>query len=180
MSSYITIDGLTFEDLLNNTIYNRDDISNINEKKYDKIPEYFVSMEGWPKYTNLKCSYCTLKINGILLFEPRSIDTDGRIETGPSICNFKCMLKNIERYPVQEYNNKLSLIKILHKRVTGYELENHSTNINKYELTKFGGMTSAKEFLRKIYDEYNNKLIYMKLFASNSEATNFINYIEEI
>lgn len=182
MSTYVKVSKLTYEDLIyNNAINNTTNDAEEPEKEYDKMPQFFEGLDNWPKNTNLKCSYCSLKIPGILLFIPSSIDPyNGSIGTGPSVCNFKCMIKSIESCSIQDYNNKLIMVRILHKRITGFDLESDTTNINKNELAKFGGVYSKKEFMKKIYDEYNNKKIYIKLFATKAEATNFIDYIEEI
>lgn len=180
MSGFIEITDITIDDLIGKSKCNDDIIENETKRVYDKLPYYFEGINNWPKYTNLKCGYCTLNIPGIPLFLPRSITSDGRIEVGASMCNFKCMLKIIEKYSVAEYNNALIRVKILHKKVTGYELENTTSNLNSLELTKFGGMVDEKTFYKKIYDEYDNKCIYYKLFANKAEANNFINYLEEI
>lgn len=182
MGSFIEIDGLTIDDLIgrikitSNTAryeYN-------GEKEYNRLPIYFKNKQEWPKYTNLNCGCCTLKIRGIPLFIPTSITPDGEIGVGASMCSFKCILKTIEKFSRNEYNNLLSLTKILHLKMTGYELENTNTDINPLELTKFNGTVTPKEFQKKIYDEHCNKKIYYELFANRGEANNFIEYFEEI
>jgi len=180
MSSFIEINDLTIDDLEGKSKYSFEVEEYEDEIVYDKLPYHFENMAVWPKYTNLKCGYCSLDIPGIPLFIPMSVTPEGKIEVGPSMCNFKCILKVIERYSINEYNNALVRLRVMHKRITGYELENSSSNINSLELDKFGGMLSTKVFRKRIYDEYDNKAIYYKMFASEREALNFINSFEEI
>lgn len=180
MSSFIEINDLTIDDLEGKAKYSTEVEEYYSEVEYDKLPYYFENIAVWPKHTNLKCGYCTLDIPGIPLFIPMSVTSEGKIEVGPSMCNFKCILKVIERYSVNEYNNALVRLKIMHKKITGYEMENFSSNLNSLELDKFGGMLTNRAFSKRIYDEYDNKDIYYKLFANEREAMNFINSFEEI
>lgn len=181
MCSFIEVNDLTVDDLIGRiTITTNNKREYADDDEYNKLPIYFESKDSWPKYTNLKCGYCTLEIRGIPLFVPRSITSDGRIEVGPSMCGFKCILKTIESFSKNEYNNVLSLVRILHRKMTGYELESITSDINRLELTKFNGTVTPKEFQKKIYDEHCNKKIYYELFANRGEANNFIEYFEEI
>lgn len=181
MCSFIEINDLTIDDLIGRIKITSDNkIEYQIGDDYQKLPVYFVDRMSWPKYTNLHCGYCTLSIPGVPLFIPRSITLDGKIEVGASMCGFKCILKTIEGFSKNEYNNLLTLVRILHKKFTGYELESITSDINKLELTKFNGTVTEREFRKKIYEEYCNKRIYYELFANRSEANNFIEYFEEL
>lgn len=181
MSTYVEIEGLTLDDLIGRINIQPNVKHEYNDdSEYTKLPIYFEGKQDWPKHTNLKCGYCTLDIHGLPLFVPRSITSDGRIEVGSSMCSFKCILKTIESFSKNEYNNLLGLVRILHRKMTGYELESVTSDINRLELTKFNGTVTPKEFQKKIYDEHCNKKIYYELFANRAEANIFIEYFEEI
>lgn len=181
MCSFIEINDLTIDDLIGRIKITSNNKAEYQEgDDYQKLPVYFEDKLKWPKYSNLMCGYCTLSIPGIPLFIPRSITPDGKIEVGASMCGFKCILKAIESFSRNEYNNLLALVRILHKRITGYELESTTSDINKLELTRFNGTVTEKEFRKKIYDEYCNKKIYYELFGNKAEANNFIEYFEEL
>lgn len=81
----LIIKGLTLKDL--NTI---DEHITTNENKfsYNSIPSEFISVEEWPKYTNLLCWHCDRSVSSYPKFIPKNPYTVNGSDRCSTLGNF--------------------------------------------------------------------------------------------
>lgn len=157
-------DIISIEDIFNQEIIEADNVDEEPEdlKKggfdcdgmWDKIPSTFTSLDNWPKQTNIRCWYCTLKFKSVPWFIIKSItqNAGGKVMnvTG-NFCSCGCLMGFVKKnYSKREhfdiYHNVYSLYTIMtgKKKLTILE----SPDI--YNLKFYGGSMSIEKYKEEL------------------------------
>ena len=135
--------------------------SNLDEQKnktYDPIPRSFTNVTEWVKSTNLLCWECGCSFSWSPVFIPTSITRSGTdpgthkpITPIGNYCSFMCARNWInEQLPRDKQWEKMELLKILHKLLTGESVLNIPNGPNKTQMQQYGGVLSVAEFQSRI------------------------------
>ena len=138
------------------------EIQQKNIKTYDKVPQYFTSINKWIKQTNISCWYCFNQIKSIPKFIPKTIElknikseTDKihNISTEGLFCSFNCAQSYIDEcYSKDMYDhiNKTNMLLfvyyLFHNKIISYIKPSPS----KYKMVHFGGNLSIQEYENEI------------------------------
>jgi hypothetical protein len=151
-------DIISIEDIFNNEIMEADnnDIKSIDNEDtlWDKLPSVFTNLENWPKHTNIRCWYCTLKFKSTPWFIITSINqtSEGKImNTKGNFCSCGCLIGFIKKnYSKREhfdiYHNVLTLYKI----ITGKKKLNIKESPDIYNLKIYGGNMSIEKYKEEL------------------------------
>lgn len=119
------------EDLYEKTISFVDYIAQYNEKygKYNRIPSYFITIDSWPKATNLRCWNCSLPFSKMPWFIPNGVckqiidgEENNSLIVYGNFCSPNCTINYIMKTNDQNIVSKdtsKSLLYELYEKVTG-------------------------------------------------------------
>ena len=129
---------------------------------YDKIPQFFTTVEEWSESTNLRCWTCDFTFDGPPRFIPTSIkETDAGYLIGVlgNMCCFACASLYIHvNYKREiERNRALDNLCFVYFLMTGKKIANIPPAIPKTQLCQYGGVMDEETFrteMRKLDPTY--------------------------
>ena len=125
-------------------------------KQTNKNPEEFISLDQWPKTSELHCWHCTLTFQSIPKFIPKNFIQDKNIKCHAegNFCSFNCVMSYINIHYSSSYNERWRIVNNLYKIYTIFTGNPAPPIIESsprpYLLTKFGGNLSPDEYVELI------------------------------
>lgn len=121
---------------------------------WDKLPTTFTNIENWPRQTNIRCWFCTLKFKSTPWFIITSINQtpDGKImNTKGNFCSCGCLMGFVKKnYSKREdfdiYHNVYTLYKI----ITGKKKLSIKESPDIYNLKIYGGNMSIEKYKEEL------------------------------
>lgn len=151
IENIIEIEDLYHKELLNNIKSNNTEI----EILYDKIPQQFISLSLWKKYTNIRCWYCTLKFKNTPWFIITNINqtNNGLIyDIKGNFCSIGCLQGHINiYYNKREHFDIYSSVKKLYKIFYNKNINEIIPSPNKFNLKIYGGELEIIDYQKEIH-----------------------------
>lgn len=132
----------------------------INITTYTKIPPQFVSVDTWPKKTNLLCCWCSLSYNTPPIPYPRSIEKASStvdnytvdIDPYMQFHSFNCLVAYItdKSRDASERVNKICMANLLYKIFNKVSISYITPAINPLLMARYGGDLSEQEYMNII------------------------------
>lgn len=138
------------------------EIQQKNIKVYDKIPQYFTSLNKWIKQTNISCWYCSNQIKNIPKFVPKTIELKNiksenekiyNIFTEGLFCSFNCSQSYIDEcYSKDMYDhiNKTNMLLFVYYIFNNKLISYIKPSPSKYKMVHFGGNMTVQEYENEI------------------------------
>jgi hypothetical protein len=138
------------------------EIQQKNIKIYDKIPQYFTSLNKWIKQTNISCWYCSNQIKNIPNFVPKTIELKNiksenekiyNISTEGLFCSFNCAQSYIDEcYSKDMYDhiNKTNMLLFVYYIFNNKLISYINPSPSKYKMVHFGGNMTVQEYENEI------------------------------
>lgn len=154
-------DIISIEDLFNKEIIEADRniiISNDKKKEeellWDKIPQTFTSLENWPKNTNIRCWFCTLKFKSVPWFIIKSISNtqDGKVmNVKGNFCSCGCLMGFVKKnYSNREHFDIYHNVYTLYTILTGKKKMTIKPSPDIYNLKLYGGDMTIEEYREEL------------------------------
>jgi hypothetical protein len=151
------------EEIFHERLYN--EIQQKNIKIYDKIPQYFHTMNKWIKHTNIACWYCSNNIKHVPKFIPKSIeikynnekdiknksndDKIYNISVEGLFCSFNCAQSYIDEHyskDIYEHINKTNMLLFLYYVFNDKIISFIKPSPSKYKMVHYGGIMTSQEY----------------------------------
>jgi hypothetical protein len=144
--------------------------------QYDEIPTTFVSLDAWPKKTNLKCWSCDCSFQTRPIFIPLSMGRSGQMDVKGNFCLWGCAAQYINlHYDADERWEKLALLRILYKIFTCNTITHIVPSSPKTEMIQYGGKKTIKEYrdnLLQLNSSYETAIRHNSIHKLLSEDLN--------
>lgn len=115
------------------------------QQAYDIIPKEFITLDAWPKSTNIKCWYCTLGFSTRPVFVPgRNIK-----QVNGNFCGFNCAAAWINQQPENVQWEMREQLKELYYIFIGKRINVILPAFNKTEMKEYGGMLTRVSYIKK-------------------------------
>lgn len=153
-NNYFAYDHDLGEAKINNDIFNKlnlmllNNLNTPNNYLMDTVSlkgmSEFSSLDFWPTRTNINCWWCCHSFTTTPVAIPNFIDKEIFYCTG-CFCSFNCCLAYI--YDENEnINTRISLLKSMHGKLNGSDLDIQKVAISWKYLKSFGGVLSIEQF----------------------------------
>ena len=157
------------EELENKLIYQQDN----RKKGYFELLPYFLHEKEWVKKTNIHCWWCCNTFETVPIGLPVDyITLSGKFRVVGVFCGFPCSIayKKSELKNIDDY-----LIKFLHKKITGEDIDDYNNMCAppRCTLKMFGGDLSIEEFRESVKSKHIFSMIRYPMFISRE-------YVEEV
>jgi hypothetical protein len=151
---------------------NQEDVQSQNRKKgYFELLYQFIHNKDWLSTTDVCCWWCCHSFDSIPIGLPLHYnDKISKFRVKGVFCSFACMIayKNDNKiYGVE------SLIKYLHKKLTGNFISNIQAAPPRCTLKMFGGELTVEEFRKSSNEHTIYKMVEYPMYASRD-------YVEEV
>lgn len=144
-------DCYNIEDVFEERILDLIDNCELDTKKYDKIPAYFISPTEWPTHTNILCWNCDCKFDTYPKFIPKSISlSSNRIPVYGNFCSWSCALSHIFIYFKEDRWEKCELLKYAYNIFNIDGFDKVLVSPSKYKMVQYGGSMNMIEFKSKL------------------------------
>lgn len=154
-------DIISIEDLFNKEIIEADNniiISNDKKKEeellWDKIPQTFTSLENWPKNTNIRCWFCTLKFKSVPWFIIKNISnthTGKVMNVNGNFCSCGCLMGFVKKnYSNREHFDIYHNIYTLYTIINGKKKMTIKPSPDIYNLKLYGGDMTIEEYREEL------------------------------
>lgn len=152
-----TIEDLFDERLIGGLVPNQE-IYDVKDITYDKIPKYFTCEKSWITKTNLKCWSCDCNFHNVPIFVPtaleKSDDIDnicGRMDVLGNFCSWNCASLYINTYfSGSDKWEKKELLKLLYKILTGTTITEIPPAPHKTSMRQYGGSKTCQEYMENL------------------------------
>lgn len=145
------------------------ELYDVKDIMFDKIPKQFTSVDKWVKKTNLKCWSCDCNFHNVPVFIPTSVERSdsvgqltGSMDTLGNFCSWNCAARYINTYFTgSEKWEKHELLKLLYKIFTGNSIYEIVPSPPKTLMKQYGGKMSHQEYretLIKLNDTYRTSI----------------------
>jgi hypothetical protein len=151
--------GIHIEDIVSvEDIYQQELLNNIDETTveiiYDKIPKHFTTLDDWPKSTNLRCWFCSLKFKTIPWFIIENVNhtSEGsKFDIKGNFCSCGCLLGFVkinynERNDFDIYRSINKLYTIFYNK----KISEIKPSPNQYILKIYGGDYTIDDYKKEI------------------------------
>ena len=151
------MDFISIEEAFNQSLLDIDgEYSNCEvDAPWDKTPRFFTTLADWPKETNLKCWYCTLKFKTapwFIIMYCNNTPNGVVMDTRGNFCSCGCVMG----FVLAEYDKHLDFDKKfniyrLYKIFTGKDTKNIKPPKPFYSMEMYGGSMSLDDYRAHVH-----------------------------
>lgn len=154
-------DITTIEDLFNNRMVSQE-TTVPKEEDWDKIRSTFSSLDEWPKSTNIRCWFCTLKFKSIPWFIITGETINKTFNVKGNFCSSGCLTGFVQQnYSRREHFDIYHNVGKLYTMITGKKNNNIIPSPSIYNLEMYGGAMSMSDYKQELerINKINNNLV---------------------
>ena len=157
-------------------------------QSFGKIPQYFYSLDQWPRQTNLMCWHCANNVRAVPVFSPKHIDAK-RVQNGETayvisvegiFCTFNCAQAYLDTTyagDLSYYLNRTNMLLLLYTIFNGRQIAYIRASPPRFRMIQYGGALTILEYEKEV-DSLDN--LQVREIEDNSFASLCNTYLRNI